>query len=84
MADEDIAALKKSCNGYLGVMSRYYKEQEVLFTDHKNYGEVLKKNSELQGIFGSYESKYTIYMSKLPEKEAKDAAEKWILIRRTN
>ena len=63
--EDQVAALKQSCNGYLGQLGRRYKELEHLLMDQRNRDLVLKKHDQLKSSITLYEGKYEEYVSLL-------------------
>jgi len=71
---EDQAALKKSCNGYLGDLGRRYKQLEQLLLDRDNYSVVVKRYDQLKGVFSLYEEQYMEYVTTLDGDIKTDAS----------
>ncbi|XP_063962490.1 uncharacterized protein LOC135155922 [Lytechinus pictus] len=70
---DQVAALKQSCNGYLGQLGRRYKELEQLMLDRMNRDQVKTKYCQLIDLFSSYEGKFGEYVSLLSGKAESDA-----------
>ncbi|XP_063967618.1 uncharacterized protein LOC129271341 [Lytechinus pictus] len=75
--DDNVTSLKHSCRGYIGTLSRLYKELEVLMADFENKDAVVQKHLQLERVFTSYKEKSDEYISELSGAEAEAASEKF-------
>ncbi|XP_071479017.1 uncharacterized protein [Diadema antillarum] len=74
---EQVTALKRSCIGHLGNLTRRYKELEQLFVNYENQDAVQHKYDQLKGMFLLYENKYHQYIALLSGDELQDAMQQF-------
>ncbi|XP_030828101.1 uncharacterized protein LOC115919169 [Strongylocentrotus purpuratus] len=74
---DEVTALKRSCQGYVGNLAKQYKELEVMMSSYDNLNAARRKYGQLKGTFLLYQHKYSEYYKRLSKDDKATSKEQF-------